>query len=87
MNYSIDETDGAAFAIRVGYEQKVYPANLGRGGGGTTRRRPCAWCINSTVEGAAQTITLHYHKEGWSNFLGTGSSLMLATAVIEVYKT
>ena len=27
-----------------------------------------------------------YHKEGWSNFLGTGSSKMLATAVIVIWE-
>ena len=36
------------------------------------------------VDGCARTLTQHYHKEGWGNFLGTGSSKMLATAVIVI---
>ena len=42
--------------------------------------------INTTADEAVQTLTLHYHKEGWSNFLGTGSSKMLATAVIVIWE-
>lgn len=54
------------------------------GGGGTSRPRRCASCINSP-DGCASTLTAHYHKECWSNFLGTGSSKMMATAVLEIY--
>lgn len=54
-------------------------------GGGIIRQRRCAWCINC-ADGCATTLTLHYHKEGWSNFLGTGSSKMLATAVIDIWE-
>lgn len=39
--------------------------------------------LNATKDGACQTITAHYHKEGWSNLIGGGSSKMLATAIIE----
>ena len=48
MNVPIDacENGNAAFALRVGYDGKCYPGNLGTGGG-ISRQRPCAWCINS----------------------------------------
>ena len=36
-----------------------------------------------TKDGVCQTITAHYHKEGVSNIIGGGSSIVLATAVIE----
>ena len=88
MNLPIDtcENGACSFAIRGEYDDRVYAKNLGlkRGGrGGISRQRQCAWCINC-ADGCASTLTLHYHKEGWSNFLGTGSSKMLATAVIVI---
>ena len=87
MNLPIDtcENGSCSFAIRGEYDKRVYAKNLGLGGGGTSRQRPCAWCINC-VDGCASTLTQHYHKEGWSNFLGMGSSKMLATAVIVIYE-
>ena len=39
--------------------------------------------LNVTKDGVCQTITAHYHKEGVSNIIGRGSSIVLATAVIE----
>ena len=86
MNLPIDtcENGACAFAIRGEYDKRVYAKNLGLGGG-IIRQRPCAWCINC-ADGCASTLTLHYHKEGWSNFLGTGSSKMLATAVIVIWE-
>ena len=39
--------------------------------------------LNATKDGVCQTITAHYHKEGVSNIIGGGSSIVLATAVIE----
>ena len=39
--------------------------------------------LNVTKDGVCQTITAHYHKEGVSNIIGGGSSVVLATAVIE----
>lgn len=39
--------------------------------------------LNATKEGMRQTITAHYHKEGAGNIIGGGSSIILATAVIE----
>ena len=39
--------------------------------------------LNATKEGVCQAITAHYHKEGVSNIIGGGSSIILATAVIE----
>ena len=42
--------------------------------------------INTTADRAVHTLTLHYHKECWSNFLGTGSSKMLATAVMDIWE-
>ena len=39
--------------------------------------------LNVTKDGVCQTITAHYHKEGVSNIIGGGSSIVLATAVIE----
>ena len=63
----------------------VYAKNLGLGVGGIPRQRRCAWCINC-ADGCARALTLHYHKECWSNFLGTGSSKMLATAVIVIWE-
>ena len=32
MKLLLDATDDCAFAIRCGYEQQVYPKNLGKGG-------------------------------------------------------
>ena len=87
MNLPIDtcENGACSFAIRGEYDKRVYAKNLGLGGG-TSRQRPCAWCINC-VDGCASTLTQHYHKkEGWGNFLGTGSSKMLATAVIVIWE-
>ena len=87
MNLPIDtcENGECAFAIRGEYDKRVYAKNLGLGWGGISRQRPCAWCINC-VDGCASTLTQHYHKEGWGNFLGTGSSKMLATAVMEIWE-
>ena len=86
MNVPIDacENGNAAFALRVGYDGKCYPGNLGTGGG-TSRQRPCAWCINAP-RGIASTLTYHNFKGGWSNFLGTGSSEILSTAVIVIWE-
>ena len=86
MNVPIDtcENGSCAFAIRGKYDKRVYAKNLGLGGG-ISRQRPCAWCINC-VDGCASKLTQHYHKEGWGNFLGTGSSKMLATAVIVIWE-
>ena len=39
--------------------------------------------LNATKEGVSQAITAHYHKEGAGNIIGGGSSIILATAVIE----
>ena len=39
--------------------------------------------LNTTKDGACLAITSHYHKEGVSNIIGGGSSIVLATAVIE----
>ena len=39
--------------------------------------------LNVTKDGVWQTITAHYHKEGVSNIIGGGRSIVLATAVIE----
>ena len=39
--------------------------------------------LNATKEGVCQAITAHYHKEGVGNIIGGGSSIILATAVIE----
>ena len=39
--------------------------------------------LNVTKDSVCQTITAHYHKEGVSNIIGGGSSIVLATAVIE----
>ena len=87
MNLPIDtcENGSCSFAIRGEYDKRVYAKNLGLGGG-ISRQRPCAWCINCPSDGAVRTLTLHYHKECWSNFLGTGSSKMLATAVIVIWE-
>ena len=51
----------------------------------TCEKSACSFAINC-VDGCASTLTLHYHKEGWGNFLGTGSSKMLATAVIVIWE-
>ena len=87
MNLPIDtcENGACSFAIRGEYDKRVYAKNLGSGGGGISRQRRCAWCINC-VDGCASTLTQHYHKEGLGNFLGTGSSNMLATAVIVIWE-
>ena len=86
MNLPIDtcENGACSFAIRVEYNKHVFAKNLGLRGG-ISRQRRCAWCINC-ADGCASTLTLHYHKEGWSNFLGTGSSNMLTTAVIDIWE-
>ena len=39
--------------------------------------------LNATKDGVCQAITAHYHKEGVSNIIGGGSSIILATAVIQ----
>ena len=39
--------------------------------------------LNTTKEGVCQAILAHYHKEGAGNIIGGGSSIILATAVIE----
>ena len=39
--------------------------------------------LNATKGGVCQAITAHYHKEGAGNIIGGGSSIILATAVIE----
>lgn len=86
MNLPIDTCENGACAstLRCGYPAAVYPVNIGKGG--IIPRHPCAWCINASSDGAAATITLHYHKECWSNILGGGSSLMLATAVMTIWE-
>ena len=77
MNLPNDITaDGCAFSIRARYES-CYASNLGNGGALPDYRGHChIW----------PTITAHYHKECWSNFLGGGSSLMLAPSVIVIYE-
>ena len=86
MNLPIDtcENGSCAFAIRGEYDKRVDAKILGLRGG-TSRQHPCAWCINC-ADGCASTLTQHYHKEGWGNFLGTGSSKMVATAVIVIWE-
>lgn len=86
MNLPIDTCDNGscAFTLRVGYDAKCLAANVGLGGG-ISRRRACAWCINAPM-GIAGTLTYHNFKGGWSNFLGTGSSEILSTAVIEIWE-
>ena len=85
MNFPINTTaDGAAFAVKSG--ERACFANMTNGGvGGTSPKLRLSWCINC-ADGCASTLTLHYHKEGWSNFLGTGSSKMLATAVMDIWE-
>ena len=39
--------------------------------------------LNETKDGVCHTITVHYHKEGVSNIIGGGSSIILSTAVLE----
>ena len=39
--------------------------------------------LNATKDGVCQAITAHYHKEGVGNIIGGGSSIILATAVIQ----
>lgn len=63
----------------------AYMPRTSHRGGGISQLRRCVWCINC-ADGCASTLTLHYHKEGWSNFLGTGSSKMLATAVMDIWE-
>ena len=83
------DNDGCARSIRGNCVQPVVggsSASMPRTSvvvEGISRQRRCVWCINC-ADGCARTLTLHYHKEGWSNFLGTGSSKMLATAVIVI---
>ena len=86
MNFPINtcENGECSFAIRGEYDKRVYAKNLGSGGGHFPARQ-CAWCINC-ADGCATTLTLHYHKEGRSNFLGTWSSKMLSTAVIDIWE-
>ena len=84
MRLIINDCGGTAFAVTVSMPNNAQLCNIVNGGG-ITRQRPCAWCINC-ADGCASTLTLHYHKEGWSNFLGTGSSKMLATAVIDIWE-
>ena len=83
MNLPTNTTaDGTAFAVKSG-ERACFSTMTQ--GGGVSRKRRLSWCINAPSQ-CAQTLTLHYHKEGWSNFLGGGSSLMLATAVITIWE-
>ena len=62
----------------------------------------CKWLLNGDNDGVAMTLTTAHHfagnimyprqgyremgVEGWGNFLGTGSSKMLATAVIVIWE-
>ena len=87
MNLPIDtcENGECSFAIRGEYDKRVYAKNLGRGLGHFPATCQCAWCINC-ADGCARTLTIHYHKDVWSNFLGTGSSKMLSTAVIDIWE-
>ena len=39
--------------------------------------------LNATKEGVCPAITAHYHKEGAGDIIGGGSSIILATALIE----
>lgn len=82
MNVPIDacENGNAAFTLRVGYDGKCYPGNLGTGGG-TSQQRPRAWCINSSG-GCAGTILAHYHKAGASNIIGTTFSTQETAALV-----
>lgn len=50
MNVPIDacENGNAAFTLRIGYDGKCYPGNLGTGGGTSPKRR-LSWCINSSL--------------------------------------
>ena len=66
MNLPIDtcENGSCSFAIRGEYDKRVCAKNLGLGGG-TSRQRPCAWCINAP-RGIASTLTYHNFKGGWS---------------------
>ena len=83
MNLPINTTaDGAAFAVKSG--ERACFANM-TNGGETSPKRRLSWCINC-ADGCAKTVLAHYHKECWSNFLGTGSSKMLATAVIVIWE-
>ena len=85
------DADGCARSIRGNCVQPVVggsSASMPRtsvGVEGISRQRQCAWCINC-ADGCARTLTIHYHKDVWSNFLGTGSSKMLSTAVIDIWE-
>ena len=39
--------------------------------------------LDATKEGVGEAIAANYHKEGVGNIIGGGSSIILATAVIE----
>ena len=86
MNFPIDtcENGACSFAIRGEYDSASMP-RTSVGVEGISRQRQCAWCINC-ADGCARTLTIHYHKDVWSNFLGTGSSKMLSTAVIDIWE-
>ena len=85
MNLTIDtcENGSCAFAIRGEYDKRVYAKNLGLGGG-ISRQRPCAWCINC-VDGCAPTVLAHYHKAGASNLIGETFSTK-ENGVIEIWE-
>ena len=85
MNLPIDtcENGACAFAIRGEYDKRVCAKNLGLGGG-ITRQRQCAWCINC-ADGCATTVLAHYHKAGASNLIGETFSTK-ETGVIEIWE-
>lgn len=85
MNLPIDtcENGACAFCIRGEYDKRVFANNLGLGGG-ITRQRRCAWCINCT-DGCATTVLAHYHKAGASNLIGETFSTQ-ETGVIEIWE-
>ena len=85
MNLPIDtcENGACAFAIRGEYDKRVYAKNLGLGGG-ITRQRRSAWCINC-ADGCATTVLAHYHKAGASNLIGETFSTQ-ETGVIEIWE-
>lgn len=80
--------DGTCRTIKSQYQQ-TSTANFIRHRGGVERRCGCLLrkymkkILNVTKEGVCQAITAHYHKEGVGNIIGGGSSIILATAVIE----
>ena len=85
MNLPIDtcENSSCSFAIRGEYDKRVFAKNLGLGGG-ISRQRPCALCINC-ADGCATTVLAHYHKAGASNLIGETFSTQ-ETGVIEIWE-